>query len=238
MTNGHPLADLLKRSRPVFSYAGELGRLFCDELQSGRRGIRYSDHQRHVTTYRYFSKAVLELCETIQHPPDGFKEVAAQLRIAANLARDIRDSMRHSRQAPRYLEFGPDLNTVARDGWQAVNESTKAIRLDDDFAFLDEEPAASPADELAAGEPEKEPAEPSKPSKHTWLALAMLAVKDNPGWSDRQIAKHTGVSPSTLSRSPEYQAAAAMARGNKSDRPSGYIVLDSDGGFRGADRAI
>lgn len=57
-----------------------------------------------------------------------------------------------------------------------------------------------------------------------WLAEAMLSVKDHPDWSDRKIAKDVGKSPSTLTRSPEYQAAAAMARGDKGDLPRGYIV--------------
>ena len=44
-----------------------------------------------------------------------------------------------------------------------------------------------------------------------WLATAMLLVRDHPEWSDAEIARRVSKAPSTLSRSPEYQAAAAMA---------------------------
>jgi len=66
-----------------------------------------------------------------------------------------------------------------------------------------------------------------------WLAKAMLLVRDHPEWSDAAIANEVGKHPSTLSRSPEYKAATALARGNKSDRHKGHISIDPDTGQQG-----
>ena len=62
-----------------------------------------------------------------------------------------------------------------------------------------------------------------------WLAEAMLTVRDEPHLSDAEIARRVRVNRSTLSRSKTYQAAAAMARGNRERRPSGIVVSDRDG---------
>lgn len=73
------------------------------------------------------------------------------------------------------------------------------------------------------------PLKPGTPeSKFEWLAKAMLIVRDEPELSNARIAKQVGKSASTLSRSREFQAAAAMARGVKSDRPKGHRKVDSD----------
>ena len=65
-----------------------------------------------------------------------------------------------------------------------------------------------------------------------WLAMAMLLVHDHPDWSDAKIAKEVGKDKSTLSRSREYQAAAAMARGAKGERHRGHISVDPESGLR------
>lgn len=58
--------------------------------------------------------------------------------------------------------------------------------------------------------------------KIEWLARAMLLVREHPDWSDREIARTIKKSHTTLLRSPEFQAAAAMARGEKTDLPQGF----------------
>ena len=58
----------------------------------------------------------------------------------------------------------------------------------------------------------------------------MLLVQEHPDWSDAQIAREVGKHPSTLSRDKTYQAAAPMARGDKSDRRRGHIKVDPDSG--------
>jgi hypothetical protein len=63
-----------------------------------------------------------------------------------------------------------------------------------------------------------------------WLAKALLLVRDHPKWSDRFIAQRVGVHPSTLSRSREYQMAAAMARGSKDDLRRGQVTVDPETG--------
>lgn len=56
-----------------------------------------------------------------------------------------------------------------------------------------------------------------------WLAKAMLTVRDHPEWSDAKVAEQVGINKSTLSRSPEYHAAASMARAPKT--PSGSVSV-------------
>lgn len=56
-----------------------------------------------------------------------------------------------------------------------------------------------------------------------WLAEAMLTVRDHPEWSDVTIAKRVGIDKSRLSRSPEYRAAASMARTPKT--PAGSVRI-------------
>lgn len=54
-----------------------------------------------------------------------------------------------------------------------------------------------------------------------WLAEAMLTVRDHPEWPDAKIADRVGIDKSRLSRSPEYRAAASMARTPKT--PEGSV---------------
>lgn len=56
-----------------------------------------------------------------------------------------------------------------------------------------------------------------------WLAEAMLTVRDHPEWSDATIAERVGIDKSRLSRSPEYRAAASMARTSKT--PAGSVTV-------------
>ena len=52
-------------------------------------------------------------------------------------------------------------------------------------------------------------------TKEEWVGAAMICVRDHPDWSDRQVATHVQVSPSSLSRSADYQRAAQIARGSR-----------------------
>ncbi|MCH2119213.1 MAG: hypothetical protein MK161_16100 [Pirellulales bacterium] len=78
------------------------------------------------------------------------------------------------------------------------------------------------------------PAGPTSRSEERaeWLAKAMLLVRDHPDWSDAEIARRVGKDKSTLSRSKEYRAAAAMARGVKDDRHRGHISVNPSSGLR------
>jgi len=64
-----------------------------------------------------------------------------------------------------------------------------------------------------------------------WLAEAMLLVQKHPDWSDRSIARTVRKSPSVLSRSKVYQAAAKIARGDKLDLRKGHRTFDADSGL-------
>ena len=57
-----------------------------------------------------------------------------------------------------------------------------------------------------------------------WLAEAMLLVQDHPDWPDRQIAEAVKISPSQLTRSREYQSAAGLSRGQRTDLPKGHLT--------------
>ena len=71
-----------------------------------------------------------------------------------------------------------------------------------------------------------------KQAKLEWLAKAMLLVKENPEWPDSDIADEVGVHKGTLSRSPEYQAAADLARAPKKAPTKGHVDIDPVTGKR------
>lgn len=63
-----------------------------------------------------------------------------------------------------------------------------------------------------------------------WLATAMLLVQDEPKLSDAEIARESGVHPSTLSRSKHYQTAAKLARSHQI--PDGEVRTETARGPR------
>ncbi|REJ90647.1 MAG: hypothetical protein DWQ34_16950 [Planctomycetota bacterium] len=88
----------------------------------------------------------------------------------------------------------------------------------------------------ADAESEIEAAQPISPKSKSeqrarWLAEAMLLVRDHPDWSDASIAERVGRHKSQLSRSPEYQTAAALARDPQRDPPKGRITVDPRSGL-------
>lgn len=74
----------------------------------------------------------------MQNPPEGFALVADRLLQAAKLAKEIRHIMTDEGSFAACLDLFPDLNTVSQAGWKAVKEVTKARRMDDPFAFIEE----------------------------------------------------------------------------------------------------
>jgi len=135
-----PLADLLDRAGKVFGTANKLGSELQEEML-GRAVIlagEESPRDRHRPLIKEFTTAVLDLRDVIQNPPDGFAAVAEQLREAGKTARRIQKV-----DGGRILELVPELNTVARDGSNAVQEARDAKRLDDPFAFLDDAPTSA-----------------------------------------------------------------------------------------------
>ena len=147
-TKGEPMADhsalggLLDRAGNVFSLAGQLGLAFHQERETqGRvRQIDPTGWDRHQPAFNEFCAAVLDLRDAMQNPPDGFAPVANALRKAAGVAKQIRDAMQtaHGRTEAVYLDFFPELNTVAADGREAIRDVTKARQPDDPFAFVDQ----------------------------------------------------------------------------------------------------
>ena len=63
----------------------------------------------------------------------------------------------------------------------------------------------------------------------------MLLVQKHPEWSNAKIARKVGIHRSTLSRSPEYKAAAGMARRSQGHLPKGHITTDSETKLRGVE---
>jgi|GEM_PF-3071927 len=149
MADTSPLAGLLDRAGEVFSLAGKLGRAFHEEHQERR--IDPAGWNHHAVEFDQFCAAVLELRNAMQNPPDGFAPLTKPLLEAARVAKSKRAAMQRpdGRAWAEYLEFFPDLNSICQDGWEAVKEVTKAGRLDDPFAFVDE-PAYSLLDRFPA----------------------------------------------------------------------------------------
>jgi hypothetical protein len=70
--------------------------------------------------------------------------VAHALLEAAHVAKRIRDAMQSAEGSAwaEYLDFFPNLNSVAASGQAAIRKVTEQLRLDDPFAFVNQ-PAAS-----------------------------------------------------------------------------------------------
>jgi hypothetical protein len=147
MADVSPLAGLLDRAGNVFSLAWQLGRTFHEERQiQGRVGrIDPRGWDRHQPAFNEFSAAVLDLRDVMQNPPDGFAPVAQALLKAAGVAKQIRNAMQTAdgRTWAAYLNFFPELNSVADAGREAISVVTKARRLEDPFAFVDQPASAA-----------------------------------------------------------------------------------------------
>ena len=63
----------------------------------------------------------------------------------------------------------------------------------------------------------------------------MILVRDNPGWSDAEIARQVGKDKSTLSRSPEYQNSGSDGP-RREGRPASRDISTVDPEFRFAGR--
>jgi hypothetical protein len=137
------LADLLHRAGEVFSLAGQLGQAFHRERVSPVFAVGPAVFQRHALLFDAFCAALLDLRDAMQNPPDGFAPVAQHLLQAAKLAKGIRDTLARDGGFTDYLDYRVELTTVCQTGWEAVKAVTKARRLDDPFAFVDE--PATPA---------------------------------------------------------------------------------------------
>jgi hypothetical protein len=141
MADTSALAGLLDRAREVFHLAGELGRTFeNDHKQVGKKfPSQRSPWPVFESAYNQYAEAVLTLREPMQTPPVGFESVAKVLLEAASIARRIQNSLktRDGLAFSTFLEFWPELNSTAQQGYHAIERLEKLQRLDDRFAFLD-----------------------------------------------------------------------------------------------------
>jgi hypothetical protein len=87
----------------------------------------------------------------------------------------------------------------------------------------DTQPAVS-ACVAQAGEPPADDASLAQP-KVDPVALAIALMKDHPEWSARKLAQAAGCSHTTLTRSPVFRKAKALA-GAKQSRPRGWRLPD------------
>jgi hypothetical protein len=142
MADASLLASLLDRAGHVFHLASQLGRTFEEERGTGG-GLGQIDQTswtRNQPAFKEFCAAILDLRDPMQNPPDGFGPVAQALMKAAAVAKQIRHAMQtaEGQTWAAFLNFFPELNSVAVAGHQAIKEVTKAPRVDDPFAFVDE----------------------------------------------------------------------------------------------------
>jgi hypothetical protein len=130
-------------------------------------------------------------------------------------------------------------NTLTVGGWQErITGGANAFRLSASAIAL----IAAPSKEGAAPSIARAPSSTKGNELHRamtksqrrakWVAEAMLLVRDHPDWSDTEIAGRVERDKSQLSRSPEYQLAAAQARGPKKNVPSGYVTVDAKTGLQ------
>jgi hypothetical protein len=75
-----------------------------------------------------------------------------------------------------------------------------------------------------ASEPQADGSSPPEPRVDP-VALAIALMKDHPEWSARKLAQAAGCSHTTLTRSPVFRKAKALA-GGKQSRPQGWRLPD------------
>lgn len=143
-------------------------------------------------------------------------EILYQIRNSPGLTWSIEGVVRTAPRALNYYRAGTRESSSSRAQLASMLR-TRAERIK---AWMDGGSAAHPTD---ADIQESKGVKRSK-----WMAGAMLLVRDHPDWSDAKIAHEVDIDPSQLSRCPEYQRAAAMARGDKSQLPRGYGTTDPD----------
>jgi hypothetical protein len=170
-----PLAGLLDRAGRVISLAGQLARAFTDEYDRQGSGLRTVDPTawgRQQPAFNVFCNALLELRDEMQNPPDGFEPVAEVLMNAARVAKQIRDVMQTTdgQTWQSFLDFRFHFNSIVAKGGKAIRTVTKARRLDDPFAFV-EQPAARPAAGI-----DTTPTVPRPPAAH--IEEAIRAIPD------------------------------------------------------------
>ncbi len=140
--------------------------------------------------------------------------------------------VRGSGRVERLIEHvvAPELPRVNTANWPEGADAIAGRLVPDLTAKLTEffkAHAPAPADGV---DPER------SDRKRQWLADAMLLVRDHPEWSDAKIADKVCISKSTLSRSPEFQAAANIARDPKKAPPRGRA--DGSGGIEAEAPAV
>ena len=92
-----------------------------------------------------------------------------------------------------------------------------------ELSVTDKQPAVSlPATQ--ASEPPANGSSPAEPRVDP-IALAIAFMKDHPEWSARKLAQAAGCSHTTLTRSPLFRTAKALA-GAKQSRPQGWRLPD------------
>jgi len=116
---------------------------------------------------------------------------------------------------------GPGTRAAA---YQILSQAVRKAKMEQDLAGLLEETEGNRDVTIgsAGSPPKKEMNVKPRKNKLAWLGDALVLVREHPDWSDRAIARSVEVSAGTLSRSPEYQTGATLARGKKADRPAGY----------------
>jgi hypothetical protein len=93
-----------------------------------------------------------------------------------------------------------------------------------------------PAVSLPAAQTSEPPTDASSPAEPRVdpVALAIALMKDHPEWSARKLAQAAGCSHTTLTRSPLFRTAKALA-GAKQSRPQGWRLPDGRIEARGDD---
>ncbi|MDB5340354.1 MAG: hypothetical protein JWN70_5973 [Planctomycetaceae bacterium] len=166
MADSSPLGGLLDRAGKVFTLAGDLARLINDERKSGFVLYDPTFRDRIVPPFSQFWEALLQSREEMENPPAEFASVAEYLRHAAQIATKMRPALMREIDFTDCLNFSPSLYSVFHDGLMAVGQIAKALRVDEQFAFLDKSPSGI----------DTTPASP-RPPKH----LIDAAERDIPG---------------------------------------------------------
>ncbi|MDG2012840.1 MAG: hypothetical protein P8J33_05010 [Pirellulaceae bacterium] len=221
-----------------YSRVTDLAKLCCKHLYSYCQDAPHSDRLSVTFDAQKLGKALHDGRKAIQPLIDDFVKASAPITLktggkgvrfcdtpakcAHGCAFEIADRLLVAIENETNKKFmQQDGDGSIRVLWGAISHEAADIVNRNAATCNDETEATKPTGTTSKSE-----------QRAKWLAQAMLLVRDNPGWSDAEIARRVGKDKSTLSRSREYQNAAAMSRGVTGDRNRGHITVDPESGLR------
>ena len=181
------------------------------------------DHGGVFRELRFVCGSAIELASNVSNEVFSAFAGSASRWLHDDSGRDVLQAKIDEELRPGWLRLA--MHHV--DSFDTLDLPAIRVRLTREEAIAEKKAAEIDAKALNGGNGLGASLPELKPTRNEqrviWLAKAMLTVRDHPEWSDATIADRVRIHKSRLSRSPEYQAAARMARTPKT--PDGSVTI-------------